>query len=368
MKALVLTNSVNGLFNFRKELIERLIEEKFEVMISSPQGIGSNYFARMGCYPIETSINRRGTNPISDLSLFYHYFKIIERIKPDVVLTYTIKPNIYGGIVCRLLKVPYITNITGLGSALVSRGFLQHVTLFLYRLAIRDAWCVFFQNNGNRQFFVDNNAVGKKHRLIPGSGVNLQEHCFENYPENDGNNRFLFIGRVMKDKGIEELLQAAIIVKNKYKNVEFDAIGSCEKEYEGKIAEWKKAGVVFFHGFQQDAHTFIKRCHAVILPSHHEGMANVLLEASATGRPVLASNIPGCKEAFDEGVSGFGFEPKDVDSLVKTIIKFIELPYDQKKAMGRAARLKMEKEFNRDIVVNAYMEEIDEIIKAKGLK
>lgn len=183
MKVLVLINSVNGLFNFRKELIEKLIEEKYEILISSPQGIRSNYFARIGCHLIETLINRRGTNPISDLNLFYCYYKIIKRIKPDIVLTYTIKPNIYGGIVCRLLKVPYITNITGLGSALVNRGFLQHVTLFLYRLAIRDTWCVFFQNKGNRQFFVDNNVVSKKHRLIPGSGVNLQEHCFENYPE-----------------------------------------------------------------------------------------------------------------------------------------------------------------------------------------
>jgi galacturonosyltransferase len=167
----------------------------------------------------------------------------------------------------------------------------------------------------------------------------------------------------MKAKGIDELLEAIERVKNKYSNVQLDIVGFCEEDYSDKLKEYEKQEFIKYHGQQDDIHTFIKDCHALVLPTYHEGMANVLLEAASTGRPVLASNIPGCKETFDEGVSGLGFEVKNVDSLVKAIIKFIDLPYEEKKAMGIAGRKKMEREFDRNIVVNAYLEEINRVIK-----
>nr|WP_236939095.1 glycosyltransferase [Evansella clarkii] len=166
----------------------------------------------------------------------------------------------------------------------------------------------------------------------------------------------------MKDKGIEELIEAAINIKKTYSNVQFDAIGFCEDDYKQKANELEKLGVIRFHGVVNNVNQYINESHAVVLPSYHEGMANVLLEAASCGRPVLASNIAGCKETFDEGKSGIGFEVKDTKSLINSLSTFIDLPYTQKKKMGIEGRKKMEKEFDRQIVVEAYMEEINQIM------
>lgn len=227
--------------------------------------------------------------------------------------------------------------------------------------------CVFFQNAKNKYFFDKHNIKIKRQKLVPGSGVNLDAHCYEPYPEKDDTIRFLFIGRMMKDKGIDELLAAAQRIKEKHDHVFFDLIGFCEADYKGKaqLETLHKQKMINYMGHQDAIHDHIKAHHALLHPSYHEGMANVLLEAAACGRPVLASNIPGCQEAFDEGITGFGFEPRNVDDLVRAIEKFIALPYEQKQAMGIAGRKKMEQEFDRQIVVDAYMEEIENILKNK---
>ncbi|WP_322789592.1 glycosyltransferase family 4 protein [Paenisporosarcina antarctica] len=358
---LVLTNSIKGLYSFRRELIEELIIQKYEVVIAAPEDNKMSYFTQMGCSIVKTSINSRGTNPITDLKLFISYFNLVKNLKPNVVLTYTIKPNVYGGLACRLLRVFYIANITGLGTSIESRGLIQKISLFLYRTGLKKAKCIFFQNEPNKLFFNNNNIVKSKSRLVPGSGVNLTQHSFEEYPEDDRLIKFLFIGRIMKDKGIDELIEAANRVKEKYPNVQFDIVGDREEDYTQLLKELDNNKIIKYHGRQNDVHTFIKKSHATINPSYHEGMSNVLLESAATGRPVLASNIPGCRETFDEETSGFGFEAKNADSLVEAIIKFIELPYDKKKSMGFAGRRKMEKEYNRKIVINAYIDEINNL-------
>ncbi|MEH6908508.1 glycosyltransferase family 4 protein [Neobacillus drentensis] len=361
MKILVLANFGMGLYNFRKELLEDLINKQNEVYISLPNDEYVPKLVSLGCQFVETTLERRGTNPMKDIKLLLHYIKIIKRMKPDVVLTYTIKPNVYGGIACRITKTPYITNITGLGTSIENKDIIQKITLRLYKVGLKKASCLFFQNETNLKFFIDKNMVKSKARLVPGSGVNLAQHPLEEYPDGDEKNRFLFIGRIMKAKGIEELLRAAEIVKNKYPNTQFDLIGSCEEDYHQQLAELNKSGIINYHGQQDDVHSFIKKSHATVLPSYHEGTANVLLESASSGRVVLASRVPGCKETFDEDVSGFGFEVKSVDSLVETIIKFIKLPYGQKKAMGMAGRKKMENEYDRKIVINAYIDEINNL-------
>ena len=361
-KVLILTNSINGLYSFRRELIEMLIKDSYEVTISSPEDTKSFYFNNIGCKLIYTSINRRGISPAADFKLIYHYFKMIIKVKPNVVLTYTIKPNVYGGLACRLLRIPYIANITGLGTSIENKGALRTISLFLYKVGLKKAHAVFFQNISNKEYFTKNRIVSEKiSREIPGSGVNIDYHIFEEYPTNDDTIKFLFIGRIMKSKGIDELLEAAQIIKNIYPNTEFHLVGAKEENYDAKLNNLIKNGIIYYHGRQEDVRYFIKMCHATINPSYHEGMSNVLLESASTGRPVLASNIPGCKETFDEGISGFGFEVRNVDSLVETIIKFIELPYEEKKKMGVAGRKKMEKEFNRKIVIENYIEEINKI-------
>jgi glycosyltransferase involved in cell wall biosynthesis len=361
MKILVLANFGMGLYNFRKELLEELIRQNHEVYTSLPNDEYVPKLKRLGCKFIETHVDRRGTNPIRDFKLLLNYINMIKQIKPDIVLTYTIKPNVYGGLACRITKTPYLTNITGLGTAIESQSVIQKMILQLYKAGLKKSSCLFFQNEINRRFFMNQQLVNSKTRLIPGSGVNLDQHSLEEYPEETVTNRFLFIGRMMKAKGIEELLQAAQIVKRKYPTLQFDLIGSCEEDYQEQLVELHQSGLINYHGHQNDVHSFIKQSHATILPSYHEGTANVLLESASIGRVVLASRVPGCQETFDEGVSGFGFEVRNVDSLVETIIKFINLPYEQKKAMGLAGRRKMEKEYDRKIVINAYLEEINNL-------
>jgi glycosyltransferase involved in cell wall biosynthesis len=361
MKILVLANFGMGLYNFRKELLEELINKNNEVYISLPNDEYAPKLQKIGCKFFETHLERRGTNPTKDLKLLFLYISIINRIKPDIVLTYTIKPNVYGGLACRITNTPYFTNITGLGTAVENKGIIQKITLMLYKTGLKKASCLFFQNRTNLKFFSEKNMVKNKTRLVPGSGVNLDQHPFEEYPCGSQNIRLLFIGRIMKSKGIEELLQAAKIVKEEYPNTQFDLIGHYEEDYQEQLSELNKSEVINYYGQQSDVHSFIKNSHATILPSYHEGTANVLLESASSGRPVLASRVPGCIETFDEGISGFGFEVRSVDSLVEAIIKFINLPYEQKKAMGIAGRKKMEKEYDRKIVINAYMDEIENL-------
>lgn len=361
-KVLVLTNSINGLYSFRRELIQKLLDHGHEIVISAPNDEKTVYFTKIGCKCIESPISRRGKNPITDFKLFLSYLRLLNAIKPKVVLTYTIKPNVYGGLACSLLKVPYIANITGLGTSLENKGLLQRISLLLYKFGLTKTKCVFFQNEDNQKFFIKNNIIRNKSRLIPGSGVNLERYSFEVYPSDDKFIKFLFIGRLMRAKGILELLEAAKKVKEKYPNVQFDLIGRVEENTLDLLKESIEEKIVNYHGPQNDVHSFIKNSHAIINPSYHEGMSNVLLESASTGRPILASNIPGCIETFDEKLSGLGFEVRDVDSLVNTIFKFIELPYSEKKNMGIAGRRKMENEFDRKMVVKAYLEEIKMII------
>lgn len=361
MRILVLANFGMGLFNFRKELLEELISRNNEVYISLPYDEYVPKLESLGCKFVVTNLDRRGTNPITDLKLLLDYINIIKRIKPDVVLSYTIKPNVYGGIACRITKTPYMTNITGLGTAVENEGLIQKITLGLYRIGLKKASCVFFQNENNREFFTEKRIVKNNTRLVPGSGVNIERHNLEEYPDDNETIRFLFIGRIMKAKGIEELFEAAKKVKEIYPYVQFDLVGGSEEDYVQQLVELNKLGIINYHGQQDDVHSFIKKSQATILPSYHEGTANVLLESASSGRPVLASRVPGCIETFDKDISGFCFEVRSVDSLVEAIIKFIHLPYDQRKEMGIAGRRKMEKEYNRKIVINAYLDKIDNL-------
>ena len=361
MKILVLANNDVGLFRFRAELLSRLLEQH-EVYICLPDGAYIPRLVAMGCQFIPCDLDRHGTNPVKERKLISFYKKKIKEVRPDVVLTYTIKPNVYGGIVCASLKVPYLANITGLGGAVENKGILQKITMRMYRYGLRKARRVFFQNSANRDFMAEKGIVRSPHTLLPGSGVNLEKHCFEEYPAEDGTLTFLFIGRLMKDKGVEEYVNAAKRLREKHPNVRFVAIGGCEDDYKETLATLDADKYVELLGQQSDVHGFIKNAHAVVLPSYHEGMANVLLEGAASGRPVLASDIPGCRETFDEGVSGIGFAPKNADSLCEALEKFIALPYDAKAEMGRAGRRKMEREFDRELVVEAYMKEIQTIV------
>lgn len=356
MRILILTNNSSGLYSFRKEIVSELLKEN-EVLISVPENEFRERFEKMGCKYLYTPFNRRGINPFADIKLLNEYKHLIKQIKPDVVFTYTIKPNIYGGLACQQLNVPYFSNITGIGTSIANGGLLSKISLFLYKQGLKKSNSVFFQNTSNLALFREKKVVSENYRLIPGSGVNLQEHRFEEYPKEDGPIRFLFIGRIMKDKGIEELLKAI----EKIDNVHLDIVGGYDEDYSLLIDEYQSKGIITYHGRQDNVHSFIKNTHCVVLPSYHEGMSNVMLEAASTGRPVITTNVPGCKETFDEGITGFGCEPRDVDSLCEVMKKFIDLLWEEKKKMGEMGRKKMEREFDRNIVINAYLEEITKL-------
>lgn len=357
-KILILANNDTGLYKFRKELIEELLK-KYIVYISLPNGDFIPDLIKLGCDFINTNIDRRGKNPILDIKLLIHYEKILKKIKPDIVLTYTIKPNVYGGMVCRLKKIPYISNITGLGTALEKSGFIQKLIIFLYKVALKKAKCVFFQNGENLKFFNDKFIYNQNIKLIPGSGVNINYYTTIDYPSDEKIN-FLFISRVMKEKGIEQYIDAAIYIKSKYPDTQFHILGFCEEEYEHKLKELHRKGIIVYHGMQKDVRIYHRISHCTVHPSYYpEGLSNVLLESCACARPIITTDRPGCREVVEDGVNGLICKPRDSGDLIKQIEKFIALPYEKKKQMGLAGRVKVEREFDRNKVVEAYMEEIE---------
>jgi galacturonosyltransferase len=364
-KVLILANDNSTIYNFRRELLQRLIEEKYDVIISLPANEQNKIFIDMGCSVEETPISRFGTNPIKEILSIKNYVSLIRKVSPNIVLTYTAKPNIYGSLACQICNVPYINNITGLGSVFQTENLIKKIMIILQKIAYKKSQCVFFQNLSNKEYFQRRKIVGTNADLLPGSGVNLKLHQFESYPKYDTKIRFISVSRVRKDKGFDELFEAIKTISKIKDNIEFHIVGWYEDDdYKEKLDFMQKNYPVIYHGSksQEEVHMLIAECHCLIHPSYHEGMANVILEASATGRPCMASDIPGCEEAIDEGRTGFLFDVKNSDSLISVIQKFMNLNYEDKLEMGVLGRRKMESEFDREIVVNRYLEEIKKVI------
>lgn len=356
---LFLVNHDVVIYNFRLELVERLLKDGHRVVISSPYGERIDDLVALGCEYEKIEMSRHGMNPVKELSLLRAYKKLLKRVRPDIVFAYTIKPNIYGAIACRAFGIPCVVNITGLGTAVENGGLVQKITVMLYRFALKKVQRVYFQNTENMQFFADRKLAVDRHVLLPGSGVNLERFAFAPYPENSDRPVLLVIGRLMKDKGTDELLYAAARVKEQYPGVTFRMIGFYDdREYEEKIQAAEAAGLVEYLGAQRDVRPFLRESHGTVHASYHEGMANVLLETAACGRPVIATDVPGCRETYDDGVSGFSCAARDGESLAQAILRFLALPHGEKARMGAAGRAKMEKEFDRQIVVEAYLGEL----------
>lgn len=360
-RVLLLGNSDIVIYNFRLELVERLLKEGYEVWISCPYGERIESLLALGCKYENVDISRHGTNPIKELTLLRYYYKFLQRIKPDIVLTYTIKPNIYGGIVCSWLHIPYITNITGLGTAVENKGAMQKITLTLYKYALAHAQKVFFQNTENQAFFVKNKIAMGKHDLLPGSGVNLERFSVMEYPPDD-TVEFAFISRIMKEKGIDQYLEAAQYIKAKYPHTVFHVCGFCEEDYTGLLERLSQEGIIVYHGMVKDVREILKGVHCTVHPTYYpEGLSNTLLESCACGRPIITTDRSGCREVVADGINGYIVQEKDNKDLVLQIEKFLDLSNSRKKEMGLVARLKVEKEFDREIVVNQYLEEVRSI-------
>lgn len=362
MKILILSNYANGLYLFRKEVLRAFADKGYETVISVPPDENCRKLEDMGFQVIPTEFERRGINPVHDFKLFLKYGKLLKQIKPDVVLTYTIKPNLYGGLACGIKRVPYLVNITGLGTAVEKQGLLGRLLIAFYRVAVKKAACVFFQNEGNRLFMLEHGVGKEKSRLLPGSGVNLQEHPYEEYPSEEEGIIFLAVLRVMKDKGIEEYLTAAKEISEKFPGSRFYLVGEYEEEsrkiYEPWIRRLSEEGKLKYFGHIDNVPEIMARCHVIVHPSYHEGLSNVLLEAAACGRPVLASDVPGCRETLQNGLSGITFPARDTGGLVRAIKTILSYTESDRREMGMRGREYVEEVFDRKKVISIYLEEI----------
>lgn len=361
---LLLANHSIGVYKLRLEIIEKLLEEGYEVCLSIPYGEANKKLEELGCRIIETRLERRGKNILKELQLLNCYRKQIREVRPDIILTYTIKPNLYGAFWAARYRIPCLANITGLGSAVENGNRMKKLVLGMYRLAFQKIEVVFFQNKENMRFFEEHRLPAGKTVLLPGSGVNLSGYPLQEMPEGEAV-VFAYIGRVMKEKGIDEYLQAADYIRKHYPYTRFHVCGFCEEGYQEKLEEYESRGIICFHGMVKEISDFLKQCHAVVLPSYHEGMANSLLEAAACGRIIIASDISGCREAFEEGRTGFGFQAGNWNSLAEAIERFLSLTPGERLEMGLAGRRKMEMGFDRRIVVDAYMSEIQRLTEKR---
>ena len=362
-KILIFSNVEEGIYCFRLELLQRLIAENYDVILVAPRGSYTREFETMGVSRHFLDLNRQGMNPFEDFALLLRYIRILRKYRPSAVLTYTIKPNLYGGLACRMTGTPYLANITGVGRIFQKDGIVRRLVARMLKMALAGARKVFFQNEANMQMFMEERIVdGQAVQLLPGSGVNLDYFAVQPYPQETEPIRFLMIARLCRDKGIFELIEAAREVHKHLPAVEFHVAGWNEdSQYRSSVQDLVEAGYWHDHGvLKRDAiSALIGKCHAVVLPSYHEGMANVLLEASASGRPVLASDIPGCREIVVPGQSGYVFPPKDSKALTAILLRFAALPHEERAVMGETARQKVEQDFDREIIIRHYMKSLN---------
>ncbi|MCL1982883.1 MAG: glycosyltransferase family 4 protein [Clostridiales bacterium] len=370
MQKKVLIIGVNdvGLYNFRKEFMEELINSNFEVHFSVPYGSKVELLEELGAVYHRIELQRRGKNPANELKLIVAYYKLIKKTMPSLVVTQTIKPNIYASLVAKVLGIQYINLVTGLGSGLSGNNLSAKLIGKLYRVALSKSRCVFFQNEGDLQHFkefLDRKEI--KRVLTKGSGVNLEKYDKSQFfPDGDttgSTTSFIFIGRIQKEKGIEEYIEAAVYYAEQNCDCDFSVLGFYDEEaYIEIIDRLAENGTIKYIGVSDDTRVEMSKSNCVVLPSYHEGMSNVLLEGAAMELPLITTNVHGCKEAVEDGVTGFLCEPKNAESLIVAIEKFLKLSAEERAKMGELGRQKMIKEFDRKTVVKQYMQAVNEIL------
>ncbi len=350
----IITNHSYMLWQFRRELILEL-KKNHEVVLCMPFVGHEQDFEALGLRCIEIPMERRSISLRSDLKLMSTYRKLLKREKPDLVITYSIKPNIYVGLLCSHMKIPFYANVQGLGTAFQSKSLASVVTL-LYKTAFRKVQKVFFENEGNAAEFCDRRIVSReKIKVLSGAGINTEHYALQEYPKNDVF-RFLFVGRIMKEKGLDELLYAVKRLASEGERFNLDLVGFYEDEYSAQVEQLQQAGIAVFHGFQQDTRPYYAAADCVLQPSYHEGMSNVILEAAATGRPVIVSNISGCREAVEDSVTGILVPAKDADALYEAMKQMLHTPCPLRAHMGIKGREKVYTEFNKVTVVQQTIE------------
>ncbi len=351
-KGLILAEDARSLIWTRKEILVALITNGIQLDAAVPLDEYQQQLENMGCNVIPIQIERRGMNPFTDFKLMMQFRRILKRGGYDFAISYSIKPNIYGGFMLRLAHVPFFINITGMGTAMNNAGLLRKLVCFLYRRVSPYAKGVFFENASNCRCFVDWKLCSMEQtQVFSGAGINLREYPFLQYPSPNGELHLLYIGRLMPEKGLREICAVAKRCVSDFPQIHFDLVGACEDEYKAEFGQYESLPNMHWHGFQENVRPFIEKANAIVLPSYHEGMANVLLEGGAMGRPLLTSCIPGCQEAVLDGKTGFLFEPRSQEALFEAVQGFAALSDEERTAMGTASSQHIAANFNRDRIV-----------------
>lgn len=361
---LLLSNHHLYTYNLRKEVIQGLIDLGYRVVVALPYGEKVELLKEMGCEFIDVPLDRRGTSVVGDLKTLVFYLKIIKNVKPDLVLTYTLKPNLYGGLACRLTKAKVLHTVTGLGSVFIQNFKFKKIIIFLNKVAFKNSSAIFFMNNDNKELYKSLGLLSSNQfsKVVAGSGVNLDKFKFQKYPINE-NVKFTFIARVLKDKGIEEFLHAAKNIKKKFPQIKFEVVGFVDEEkYEKILAQYQNCGIINYLGKREDIPNIMANSSCIVLPSYGEGRGTVLQEGAAIGRPLITCDTYGCKDNVEIGKNGFLCKVADSSSLAETMRNFINLDKQEREDMGKHSREKAEKEFDRKIVIKSYLNTIEKII------
>ena len=373
-KVLISVNTAWNIANFRLGLVSALRAAGHEVVAVAPVDDSVDRIGQAGCRFVALPMDNKGTSPVRDAILTCRYFFLLRRERPDIFLGYTIKPNIYGSLAAHALGIPAINNISGLGTAFIKTGLLTRIVKALYRIALRKSAVVFFQNTDDRDLFAAGGLVrGDRARLLPGSGVDLarfQPAPVEN--RDPGGLRFLLIARLLRDKGVMEFVEAARKVKAQAPDSRFQLLGFVDAQNRTAISRqeidrWVGEGTVEYLGATDDVRPFISQADCVVLPSYREGTPRTLLEAAAMARPLIATDVPGCREVVEDGRNGFLCRVRDADDLAAKVSAFVALPQTRRNEMGRESRSKVEREFDEKIVVARYLEAIESSLKGRQI-
>ncbi len=366
----IVINTSWHIYNFRTGLITELQKMGYKVVAIAPKDIYSQKLIDTDMDYFDIKMNNMGTNPIDDAKLIYSYYKLYKKIKPDILLHYTIKPNIYGSIAAKMLNIPVISSITGLGTVFLHDKLSSKVAKLLYKVTLKIPEKVFFENESDKNIFLKQGFV--KHEkivLIPGAGINTNafmpmkqvKSCEKN------KHKFLFIARLVKDKGLIEYIDAIRLLRAKYSNVEFAILGPFYHENptaitKSEMNKWIEEGIVDYLGESDDVKSIIAQYDCVVLPSYREGLSRVLLEAASMGKPIVTTNVPGCKEVVLDGVNGFLCEKEDAHDLADKMEQMIMLDYDERIQMGKRGRERVVEVFDEKIVNAKYIFAIQETL------
>jgi len=371
MHILMTVNTAWNIWNFRRPVVEALLGDGHRVTVLAPPDDAVSKLEGLGCHMGSLEMSVKGLNPLEDIKLQRRFKRIFSEEQPDVVLSYTIKNNIFGARAARTVGVPFLPNVTGLGTAFLSGKLLQTVTEQLYRRSFSALPVVFFQNEDDRDLFYDRSMVRPDQaRLLPGSGIDLVRFAPAAMPPAEGAPVFLMIARLLRDKGVLEFVDAARHIKARQPKARFQLLGAAGSENRSAIDRatldaWVAEGAVEYLGTTSDVRPAIAAANCVVLPSYREGAPRTLIEAAAMARPVITTDVPGCRAVVDRDVSGFLCDVRSAESLAAAIERFLALPSEAQQAMGQAGRAKMEQEYDQTIVVDAYREAITRLVKTR---